>query len=163
MNIIIYIGIAGFLICLFIMYATPHGIPGLRKFEANFRLLDMRFCYSETEINETFSRLGVEGRKAYKNYWLLDYVFIVCFLIVQLVIVRAFNMSGIVSWCLIGLVLLRALFDCIENSILLFLINCYPVRKKWLAKLSSYSTSCKFVSLYIWLAGIAGMILYMLL
>lgn len=42
---IFIISIIGFIVCLYIMYKTEHGIPGIKKFDANFRLLDMRFKY----------------------------------------------------------------------------------------------------------------------
>ena len=48
------------------------------KHDADFRLLDMRFHYTAADVNETFSKLGEDGRTAYRNYWILDFFFIAC-------------------------------------------------------------------------------------
>src|SRR6056297_2665112 len=83
MNIIFIIGIIGFFICLFIMYRTKHGIPAIRKYDTDFRLLDMQFRYDNEIVYTTFTRIGQEGRKAYKNFLLVDLIFIACFFVVM--------------------------------------------------------------------------------
>lgn len=75
MHTVKYIGIVGFIICLMIMYTTNHGIRGMRKYDADFRLLDMRFHYTAADVNETFTKLNDGGRVAYRDYWILDFFF----------------------------------------------------------------------------------------
>ena len=161
-NIIKYIGITGFFICLAIMYFTNHGIRGLRKFDANFRLLDMQFHYTTADVYRTFEKLGSDGRLAYRNYWILDFFFIPCFLIVMLAIIYHMPLVGWVEIALIILSILRALFDVIENSILLYLISKYPAQDNLLATVCSWITTSKFIALFLWMLGIAAMLIYSL-
>ncbi|MGM0421353.1 MAG: hypothetical protein ACQEQG_10195, partial [Bacillota bacterium] len=65
---IIIFGIIGFLVSLFIMYRTDHGIPGIRKYDPEFRLLDMRFRYDGEIVYDTFERIGEKGRELYRNF-----------------------------------------------------------------------------------------------
>lgn len=51
----------GFFICLFIMYTTNHGIPGIRKYDSSFQLPDMRFRYNVEQITQDFQQIGKEG------------------------------------------------------------------------------------------------------
>jgi len=142
------------------MYATNHGIRGMRKYDAGFRLLDMRFHYTATNVNETFTKLNVGGRVAYRNYWILDFFFIACFLVVQLTIINSIAMSDTAINVLIVLSFLRAIFDIVENSILLYLIDKYPIQNNQLATICSWVTTSKFIALYLWIVGIAVMLLY---
>jgi len=154
MNIIFIIGIIGFFICLFIMYRTKHGIPGIRKYDTDFRLLDMQFRYDNEIVYTTFTRIGQEGRKAYKNFLLVDFIFIACFFVVMTAISLNLTNNITTRFVLISLAALRALFDITENTLLIILINTYPQRKKLMADLCSWSTTLKFISLFLWIFGI---------
>lgn len=164
MNIVIVIfGVIGFFICLFIMYRTDHGIPGIQKYDSEFRLLDMRFRYTGKDLYNTFERILEEGRKAYKNYLLLDFCFIACFLIVMIAIsqkVVTDRYSGLI-YILIGLAITRALFDVIENTILIILLNMYSKQNIVVANICSWATTFKFLALYLWLVGIGLNLLFL--
>lgn len=160
MKVLKWVGLMGFFACLIIMYTTNHGIRGIRKYDANFRLLDMQFHYNHTTVYETFEKIGAKGRKAYQNYWILDFFFIACFLIVQFTAVNSIVMSSTFRNTLIVLSVFRALFDVIENGILLYLIGKFPEQNNQLASLCSYVTTSKFIALYLWLLGIAVAFLY---
>ena len=141
LNIIKYIGIIGFFVCLIIMYATNHGIRSIRKYDADFKLLDMQFHYTADNVNESFNKLGSDGRSAYRNYWILDFFFIACLLIVMIAIVGVISMTDWVKNVLIILAVSRAVFDAIENSILLYLIGKYPIQNNSLATICSWITT----------------------
>jgi hypothetical protein len=160
MGIVQYIGIAGFIVCLIIMHTTDFGIKGLRKYDAGFRLLDMRFHYTADDVGEVFEKLGKAGREVYRNYWILDFFFIACFLIVMLAIVNKVVIDNWARNLLIVLAVSRAVFDIVENSILMYLSNIFPVRNDSLAAICSWVTTCKFIVLYAWILGILAMTLY---
>lgn len=149
------IGILGFVLCLFIMYATPHGIRGIQKFDSTFRLLDMQFHYNSKIVKQTFERIHEDGRNAYKKYLLLDYIFIMCFFITMIGITDLFFVSPKVRTILFILCGLRALFDILENTLLLYMLHKYPVFKPNLAAFCSWITTFKFVMLYLWFGIIA--------
>jgi len=163
MQIIKFIGIAGFVICLYIMYATNHGVKGLRSYDPNFKLLDMRFHYNAADVTETFTKLGERGRTAYQNFWVLDFFFITCFIVVQIAIVNSIDMINPIRNGLLILSILRAVFDIAENSMLIYLIKKYPTQNNQLVTMCSWVTTSKFVVLDFWYLGVGGVLLYLLI
>ncbi|WMJ89344.1 hypothetical protein [Anaerocolumna sp. MB42-C2] len=148
------IGIFGFLICLLVMYMTGHGIRSIQTFDSSFRLLDMRFHYSSETVKQTFEQIQKGGRIAYQKYLVLDFIFILCFLITMVTLSDAVHMSPEIKTFLYILCVLRALFDVFENILLLHMLKQYPVFSKITATICSWFTTLKFVMLYIWLLTI---------
>src|SRR6056297_560302 len=79
--ILMVISGVGFFVCLYIMWRTNHGVPGLLKYDKEFKLLDMRFRYNSNTVYDTFEKIGNEGVIAYRNFLMLDFVFITFFLL----------------------------------------------------------------------------------
>ena len=148
------IGIVGFVICLIIMYTTDSGIPGIQKYDPNFRLLDMQFHYDAEVVYNTFEKIGDSGREAYQNFLLLDFVFIFCLLITMLVITAKVFSYPRTRTFFVWICVLRALFDILENILLLVMLNSYPLFNNHLATMCSCITTLKFVVLYAWILGI---------
>lgn len=152
--VIVLLGAIGFIICLFTMYRTNHGIPGIQKYDPEFKLLDMRFRYTAANLYDTFDSILEEGRKAYKNYLMLDFCFIACFLIVMIAITQKVATNSSLRYVLIGTAILRAILDIIENSILISLLNMYTKQSLVLANICSWITTFKFLALYLWMVGL---------
>ncbi|NTV78102.1 MAG: hypothetical protein HGA25_02895 [Clostridiales bacterium] len=150
-KIIKIIGIMGFIICLMVMYLTDHGISGIQTYDCSFRLLDMRFHYTSKIVNQTFEQISAGGRIAYQKYLVLDFIFIICFLVVMISISSTVFTSPHVKLFLYTLCGLRALLDVLENILLLRMLRQYPDFDKTLASICSWSTTFKFIMLYIWL------------
>lgn len=163
MDILKTIGMVVFILCIIIMYCTNYGIPGIRKYDENFKLLDMRFHYSVEDIKDTLTKIGDEGRKAYFNYLILDFIFIFSFFIVQFVLTDKFVTNVNLKNILYVLVIARAVFDIIENSILLKIIHGYPSYNIELANICTWITTFKFVMMYTWIIGILGFLLHNLI
>ncbi len=148
------IGIFGFIICLWVMYITDHGIRRIQTFDSSFRLLDMRFHYSSETVTQTFEQICEGGRIAYQKYLVLDFMFILCFFITMITISDSLTTSPQVKTILYILCGLRALFDVFENILLIHMLKQYPVFNKTTATTCSWFTTLKFVMLYIWLLTI---------
>jgi hypothetical protein len=148
------IGVLGFVICLLIMYRTNHGIRGIQKFEPNFRLLDMRFHYNKEIIKQTFEQIEVGGRMAYQRFLMLDFIFIVFFLMTMISLSDTLRVSSSIKIILYMACILRALFDIFENILLLHMLGQYPVLNSVLATTCSWITTFKFIMLYIWLIAL---------
>lgn len=144
-------GIAGVIICLVLMYATDHGIPGIQKFDRTFRLLDMRFHYNSEAVQQSFEQIGVGGRTAYRKFLILDFAFIACFLVTMLTITRASVPFPLMRTIIYVVCVLRAIFDILENCLLLSMLTRYPVFSTTAANLCSWFTTLKFIMLYLWL------------
>lgn len=151
-TIIVTLGFIGFFVSLAIMYGTNHGIPGIQKYSPGFRLLDMRFRYNGDSIYQAFNELGIEGMTAYKSFLCLDFCFITCFLVVMLFIsYKLVPTRNYMTYTLMGLAVIRALLDVLENILLLILIHTYPVQHQVLGEICSWATTFKFVALFAWL------------
>jgi hypothetical protein len=133
------------------MYGTNHGVPGISKYDQNFKLLDMRFRYNSETVYETFEKIGNDGLIAYRNFLMLDFVFITFFLLFMISISLKVTDNNFIRNVLIFSASVRALFDIIENSILLKLIKICPEKNIALANICSWSTTLKFISLYVWI------------
>lgn len=148
-------GICGFITCLFIMYGTNHGIRGIQLYNRSFRLLDMQFHYSNESVRQTFEQISKGGRSAYQKFLMLDFIFIICFLITMFTITDTVFASSNIKIILFIVCGLRAIFDITENILLLTMLGRYPVFSKFIATLCSWFTTFKFIMLYIWLLFIA--------
>jgi hypothetical protein len=124
--ILLILAILGFIFSLYLMYNTEHGIPGIQKYDENFRLLDMRFRYDSSVIYESFNNIGNQGMKAYKKYLLVNLFFMIYFLIIMVAISNQILTEIFYQYLLIILSFSRAIFDVIENTIIIILINQYP-------------------------------------
>lgn len=150
------IGICGFIACLFIMYGTDHGIHGIQMYTRSFRLLDMQFHYSSETVKQTFEQINSGGRSAYQKYLVLDFIFIIFFLITMITTTDAVFGSPHVRTILYMVCGLRAFFDIVENILLLRMLGQYPLFNKATATICSWFTTFKFIMLYIWLLSIAA-------
>ena len=147
-------GFAGFVVCLIIMYTTDYGIQGMQKYDPDFRLPDMQFHYDAEVIHDTFENIGNFGREAYQNFLLLDFAFILCFLFIMITITNNVFPYPKSKTIFLWICIFRALFDILENSLLLIMLNSYPVFHYTLAAMCSWITTLKFAALYIWMFGI---------
>jgi hypothetical protein len=134
------------------MYGTQHGIPGIRQSQAEFELLDMQFHYNSYTVYQTFANLQDTGRRAYRNFLLLDYCFILFFLVVMAAITLKLTVPGSFRTIMLGIAISRAILDILENSFLLGLLHSYPQQHNLVATLCSWFTTFKFIALYLWLA-----------
>ncbi len=150
-KVISLIGFLGFLVCLFIMYRTGYGIRGIQVHSPSFRLLDMRFYYNPDTVKQTFEQIGKGGRYAYQRYLVLDFIFILCFLITMITILNFININVQIRTMLCILCGMRALFDVIENLLLIHMLRQYPRFNEFLASACSCFTTFKFIMLYFWL------------
>lgn len=148
------LGVIGFFVCLFIMYGTNHGISGITKYDESFKLLDMQFRYNSNKVYETFGKIGIDGQKAYFNYLILDYFFIICFFIVMFAITKKVVQNDILCKVLIMVAIARGLLDMLENTLLILLIKQYPTQNTVLANICSWATTVKFLALYLWIIGV---------
>jgi hypothetical protein len=146
--------VMGFFVCLILMYTSEHGIRGIRTYDSTFRLFDMRFHYSSKEVFRVFEVLGREGRQAYQRFLILDFIFIICFLTIMLMVTNlAFDEQSI-KRCLSVICVLRAVFDIMENILLFILLYRYPVFHSNLVRVCAWFTTMKFIMLYTWILSL---------
>lgn len=160
MQIIKYIGIAGFFISLFMMFASKYGIPGIKQHDKEFRPLDMKFFYKTSLLYETFEKIGEDGRKAYFGYFIIDFFLVSFTLIVMLVITDLLMHDADLHYFVYLAAGLKALFDILENCLFLYLLYIYPAKNNIAAFLASSATALKFIMFYLWLLAVISALLY---
>ncbi len=151
LKVISLIGFLGFLVSLFIMYRTDYGIRGIQAHSPSFRLLDMRFYYNPDTVKQTFEQIGEGGRYAYQRYLVLDFIFILCFFVTMITVSNFGRINVQIRTMLCILCGMRALFDVIENLLLIHMLRQYPSFNEFLASACSWFTTFKFIMLYFWL------------
>ena len=160
MQIIKYIGILGFVITLFIMYATKYGLPGIRQYNKEFKPVDMKFFYKSSLLYETFEEIGEDGRKAYFGYFIID-SFLAGFMLIVMVMITDLLMHDPDVHYLVYLTAgLKALFDILENCLCLYLLHIYPAKNNIAAFFAPCTTMLKFIMLYLWLLAVVAALLY---
>lgn len=145
------VGIIGFFLCLVIMYITPYGVRGIQVYDPEFQLPDMKFHYTAEQITHTFEQIGSEGRASYQKYFILDSVFILCFLIVMVKITYVLFSGSPIRRLLFAVCILGAIFDILENSFMFIILKNYPVINVPMITMCSYFTTIKFLLLYTWI------------
>jgi len=76
------------------------------------------------------------------------------------VITQEYVQNDIFRKALITLALTRGIFDTLENILLILLMKQYPTQKILLANVCSWATTSKFVALFLWMFGIVGAVLF---
>lgn len=143
----------GSITTLFLMDATYLGQKGLKIYASDFQIFDMKFSYSSECVYSSLGLLPIEGIHHYMRFYIIDFMFIVCFLGVQYDLTNKIisKLKKLSKYKITFLfVFLRATFDVVENlSILSILIN-YPNKLNTLVTISSFSTSLKFICIIGW-------------
>lgn len=143
-------GTIGFFICLLLMYKTELGVLGIQKYSPDVKLLDMQMNYDHKLIHSTFESLGIKGLQAYQRYLVLDYFFLIFLYIIMFSISLKISSNEFIRNILIGLSTAKAVFDIIENTLLILLIKKHPGMELLLSTICSWSTRLKFISLSLW-------------
>jgi hypothetical protein len=163
LQIIGFIGTAGLFVMLFIMYATKHGVPGIRQYYKEFKPVDMKFYYKNSLLYETFEKIGSEGRKIYFGYFISDFFLLSFTLIVMTAITDMLMHDPDLHYVVYLLAGLKALFDILENCFCLYLLHIYPAKNNILAFLASLVTSLKFIMFYLWFLAVISAVFYFFL
>jgi hypothetical protein len=133
------------------MYKTELGVLGIRKYSSDIQLLDMQLHYDQELIHNTYKTLGTQGLQAYQRYLVLDYFFVIFLYIIMFSISLKISSNQFIRNVLIGLATAKAVFDIIENTLLILLIKKYPAVDSLISTICSWSTTLKFVALILWL------------
>lgn len=160
MQLIRYIGAAGFFITLFIMYGTKYGLPGIKQYDRKFKPVDMKFFYKKSLLYETFEKIGEDGRKVYLGYFIIDFFLASFTLIVMVMITDLLMHDPDIHYAVYLAAGLKALFDILENCICLYLLHIYPAKNNIAAFFASCSTMLKFIMFYLWLLAVVAALLY---
>lgn len=139
--------------CLYVMWRTPRGIPGLKAIQPDFQLPDTRLFYTREQLTATLTSVGDAGRGMLIRLWHIDFVFILCVLIVMWGISLNFSVAPWMRDTMLTLAAVRALLDMLENLLLLSVCRHLGVPSR-AAAFSGRATALKWVAMAGWVAGL---------
>ena len=153
---------AFFALAFYLVEIGPYSASSVADFNNDYGTFDMKSYDSQT-VREMMPYFSPEGIHVYKIYYLMDFIFIAAFLILQCYLSLVFF-----KWCSLRYIkiivciipVLRGVFDIIENAVLLRTLFSYPSVNDVMINFSSYCTQAKLLMIRLWLIEIAiGIIL----
>lgn len=149
-----------------LMYGQPFGIAELNERFCNVTILDLRESYTPDEAYKLFEALGVPGRFFYARLLLLlDFAFPLSYMLFwAAAITYLFHRLLPKDNLILKLNLFpvaAALFDYLENFLILDMLFTFPKRVNIVAVLANYMTIAK--NFFMWISLIVlllGLVLY---
>jgi hypothetical protein len=152
----------GILSALFALFAVVFQVLGrkIRSHSGGIGPLDTQFYYSAERANATLAAQGEQGRRLYRSYNLVDFLFPPVYaLLMAASITHSFQrLFGRDSAALrLNLIpLLLAAIDYLENACISALLAAYPRRRDRLATAAGFLTATKTILLLLGLLLIAA-------
>ena len=136
-------------VCLFIMYGTNIGVPGIAQYWSDFELLDMQWFYSADTVTIMLQNIGADGIRHYLYYFVVDFVFIVLLFLVQLQISKTVSEKNQkICRFLVAFAVALSVLDLLEDILLsLTITDKLPVG---VITFTSCITALKFFALFLW-------------
>ncbi len=150
-----------FIICTILMFFTtlywvcysPWSSRALAKYNDGYGTFDMK-SYDAPTVYQVLDHMNPEGFTIYQKYFIGDYLFIIAFGILQIML-SLYAYSWIKSKSILGLVIsvpiIRGICDLVENSLLLYILQSYPQKHINIISLSDKFTYIKLKLIPIWL------------
>lgn len=107
---------------------SPWSSKALASCNGGYGTFDMKE-YSKESVSEVLSHTSEEGFRIYNRYLIGDFIFIIAFGLLQLLIIKGiYTKNGLSKVKIIAyaIIIVRGLFDFIENCMLELIVNGYP-------------------------------------
>ena len=151
-------------ITLYFVEFSPYSSTALAEYNNGYGTFDMK-SYDVEQVNQVLNNMEPKGFTVYRQYFVCDYLFILTFGALQfylLYIAFAWVKSKKIKGILYVIPVARGLFDFVENTLLLLVLQRFPEEISSLVKVSSIATQGKLWCIRIWyvvfLVGVAGLI-----
>lgn len=145
--------VALFLISLYFVEAGFCGSSVVAEYNNGFGILDMK-QYDVQSVFTALSPMNEEGLKVYKMYYGMDYLFVIFFGLLQVVVtldIYRFSDNMILKRLFVAVPIFRGVCDIVENTILLNTVNSFPSVNETAITVSSYFTQAKLISIRVWI------------
>lgn len=153
--------VVGFLLSLYWVEASSWGSMAVARYNNGYGTFDMKDYDFET-VKETLENTNTVGFVAYYKYYVADFVFLVFFGFLQCRISHTvykkihIYQNKAVKTVVLGIPILRGIFDIAENSLLLITIAVFPKMNAGMVSAASFSTQCKLWCIRIWLCSLGA-------
>ncbi|MFA6866163.1 MAG: hypothetical protein WCR54_01470 [Clostridia bacterium] len=119
-------------------------------------IMDGRYFYNYTFVMDTYSKLGIVGIKLYTNFHILDYFFLISYMLLMMSLTLLVIPKQLKRYAFI-IPIFPALFDIIENTLIEIASASFPTINVGLAKAISIMTPIK------WGLGVVWFIIFLIL
>lgn len=146
--------IVGFVIAFYLVELSPWGSRSIEALNGGYGTFDMK-QYDVKTVYSVLANYLPEGFIRIKYYYLVDFIFIIAFFIFQMMIATLVYKnikSQIPRKLFVGVALIRAIADTIENILLYIIITSYPSEHVNLVNLSNIFTQTKLRMIPLWVA-----------
>lgn len=160
------LSIVFFCITFYWVEFSPWSSKELAKYNDGYGTFDMK-RYDEKTVYDVMEQMEPKGIQIYRNYMIGDYLFILAFGIIQMMILW-YSYSWLTNKKVVALFLvvplLRGMFDFVENTLLLIILYNYPKTLPNVVRISSMATQAKLLMIKLWgvltLLGIVGRLVH---
>ena len=142
-----------FLVSLYLVEAGFCGSSVVAEYNNGFGTLDMK-SYVVSDVRAALEALNTKGIQIYKMYYVMDFLFIFFFGLFQIVIIcdlYSFVNNVRIRVIIVGVSVLRGLFDGVENLILLRMLFTFPTINESVIAVSALFTQMKLWCVKGWL------------
>lgn len=142
-----------FLISLYFVEAGFCGSSVVAEYNNGFGTLDMK-KYDVQSVFTALTPMSEEGLNIYKMYYGMDYLFVIFFGLLQVVVtldIYRFSDNMILKRLFVAVPIFRGVCDIVENTILLNTVNSFPSVNETAITVSSYFTQAKLISIRVWI------------
>lgn len=153
--------VIGFILTLYMVEVSSFGSAAVAIHNGGYGTFDMK-KYDYVSVVQVLSHMDLECVTAYQRYYLADFLFVICFGLLQCMTSTAVYRKNkkVYRRIAIGLPIARGIFDVIENVLLLITIGNYPKINRGLVAVASISTQCKLWCIRIWIGMLLVGIIY---
>lgn len=151
-----------FLISLYFVEAGFCGSSVVAEYNGGFGTVDMK-SYDASVVRSALEPLGEEGMTVYKQYYVVDFIFVIFFGTFQLMlsdIAYSWRKNKLISVIVFGVPVLRGICDIVENIILLQTLCTFPQVNETAISICAGFTTAKLLLIRCWVVFLAAGILW---
>ena len=149
---------------LLMIEVGPYSSNNLSNYNGGYGTFDMK-SYDSSTVMQVLNHMEQKGFAIYRGYFIFDYLFILVFGLVQCYLIYL-----VYGWCknhkivkLLYIVpIARGVFDIVENTLLLIVLQSYPKELSQVILIASSATWLKLLMIKVWsgifVIGIVGSI-----
>ncbi len=150
-----------------VLFFGPSGLPALKGATGGYGSFDMRFSYTADAIMTVFSHFDGDRVDIFSKYFMLDYMFLALCAVVMvslpLMIYLRDDKHYLLFRSAMFSAIVYALFNVIENLMIMDMVNTTPRFTDGEANLCSGITMLKWAFLCVWVLSIVLLMIFTLL
>lgn len=147
------LAIVAFALTFYWVEFSPWSSKMVAEFNNGYGTFDMK-QYNMEKVSQVLSTMEESGFSAYYRYLIGDYLFLLAFGALQIVITASVCKRGkgiYLKRAAIAAAIARGGFDLVENTMLLLILQGYPKISKWQITISSVATRMKLLCIPLWI------------